>query len=74
MDEKIVPIPAQQIPDVEDEEDNATLKEAGYREYDTTTLRTPYRFISLMLNMIFGRDHGKRFKLQWVPIIFYVAT
>ena len=44
------------------------------REYDTATLRTPYRFIALMLNMIFGRAHGKIFKLGWVPIIFYVAT
>ena len=43
-------------------------------EYDTASLRTPYKFISLMLNRIFGRAHGKSFKLQWVPIIFYVAT
>ena len=27
-----------------------------------------------MLNRIFGRAHGKRFKLGWIPIIFYVAT
>ena len=43
-------------------------------EYDTATLRTPYRFIAMMLNRIFGRAHGKSFKLEWVPIIFYVAT
>ena len=43
-------------------------------ENDTANLRTPYRFISLMLNRIFGRAHGKIFKLEWVPIIFYVAT
>ena len=43
-------------------------------EYDTVSLRTPYRFISLMLNRIFGRAHGKSFKLEWMPIIFYVAT
>ena len=43
-------------------------------EYDTANLRTPYRFIALMLNRIFRRAHGKRFKLEWVPIIFYVAT
>ena len=43
-------------------------------EYDTATLRTPFRFISLILNMIFERAHGKSFKLEWVPIIFYVAT
>ena len=34
LHEQIVPIPPQQIPDVEAEEDNATLKEAGYREDD----------------------------------------
>ena len=34
MDEKIVPISAQKIPDIEVEEDNATLKEAGYRGND----------------------------------------
>ena len=44
------------------------------REYDTTSLRTPYRFIALMINRIFGSAHGKSFKLEWVPIIFYVAT
>ena len=43
-------------------------------EYDITSLRIPYRFIALMLNRIFGRAHGKSFKLEWVPIIFYVAT
>ena len=43
-------------------------------EYDTSTLRTPYKFIALMLNRIFERAHGKSFKLEWVPIIFYVAT
>ena len=34
LHEQIVPIPPQQIPDVEAEEDNATLKEAGYTEVD----------------------------------------
>ena len=43
-------------------------------EYDTVSLRAPYRFIALMLNRIFGRAHGKSFKLEWMPIIFYVAT
>ena len=32
--EKIVPIPPQQIPNVEAEEDNATLKEGGYKGDD----------------------------------------
>ena len=43
-------------------------------EYDISRLRAPYRFIALMLNRIFGRAHGKGFKLEWMPIIFYVAT
>ena len=34
FDEKIAPIPAQQIPYVEGEEDNATLKQVGYRGDD----------------------------------------
>ena len=34
LNEQIVPIPPQQIPNVEAEEDNATLKEAGYRGDD----------------------------------------
>ena len=51
---------------------NFSTRSSG--EYDTTTLRTPYRFISVTLNRIFGRAMGKSFKLDWVPIIFYVAT
>ena len=44
------------------------------KEYDTSTLRAPYRFIALMLNKIFGRAHGKSFKIGWIPVIFFVAT
>ena len=43
-------------------------------EYDTSTLRAPYRFIALMLNRIFGKANGKSFKIGWIPIIFFVAT
>ena len=43
-------------------------------EYDTASVRALYRFIALMLDRIFGRAHGRSFKLEWVPIIFYVAT
>ena len=43
-------------------------------EYDIASLRVPYRFIALMLNRIFGRAHGRFFKLEWMPIIFYVTT
>ena len=40
-------------------------------EYDTSTLRAPYRFIALMLNNIFGRSNGKHFKIGWIPVIFF---
>ena len=43
-------------------------------EYDIATLQTPYRFIALMLNRGFGRDHGKSFKLGQIQFIFHVAT
>ena len=42
-------------------------------EYETSTLHTPYRFITLMLNRIFGRENGRGFKIGWVPVIFFVA-
>ena len=44
------------------------------REYETSTLCTPYRFIALMLNRIFGRENGRSFKIGWVPVIFFVDT
>ena len=31
------------------------------RENETSTLHTPYRFIVLMMNRIFGRANGKKF-------------
>jgi len=43
-------------------------------EYEISTLRTPYRFIALMLNKIFGRVNGKSFKMGWIPVIYFVAT
>ena len=43
-------------------------------EYETATLRTPYRFIALMLNKIFGRANGKSFKMGWILVIYFVAT
>ena len=38
-------------------------------EYETSTFLTPYRFVALMLNIIFGRANGKSFKMGWIPII-----
>ena len=43
-------------------------------DYDTASLRAPYRFIALMLNRIFGRANGRLFKLEWIPLMFHVAT
>ena len=43
-------------------------------DYDTASLRAPYRFVALMLNRIFGRASGRLFKFEWVPIMFHVAT
>ena len=50
------------------------IRTRPYGEYETSTLRTPYRFIALMLNRIFGRANGKSFKIGWVLVIFFVAT
>ena len=44
------------------------------REYETSTLHAPYRFIALMLNIIFGKANGKIFKMGWIPVIYFVAT
>ena len=44
------------------------------RGYDTSTLHAPYKFIALMLNIILDRAHVKRFKIGWIPVIFFVAT
>ena len=38
-------------------------------EYDTASLRAPYRFVALMLSRIFERAHGRVFKLEWIPTL-----
>ena len=43
-------------------------------EYDTWSLRDPYKFIALMLNRVFVRAHGRFFKLEWIAIIFHVEN
>ena len=43
------------------------------KDYDTPSLRAPYRFIALMLNRIFTRANGRLFKFEWIPLMFYVA-
>ena len=47
------------------------LNETG--KYESSSLRTPFRIIVLMLNKIFGRADETLFKLSWIPLIYYVA-
>ena len=42
-------------------------------EYENASLDTPYGLIALMLNMIFGRENGKFYKMSWIPLIYHVA-
>ena len=41
-------------------------------EYEASILCTPYRFIALMLNRIFGRENGKSFKIGWYQLYFFM--
>ena len=47
------------------------LRHKSTSEYETSSLRPPYRVIALMLNRIFG--NGKMYKLSWIPSIYHVA-
>ena len=42
-------------------------------EYETAILCPPYRVIASMLNMIFGWENVKMYKLNWIPLIYHVA-
>ena len=42
-------------------------------ENETASLHTTYRTIALMLNIIFCQEHGKFYKLSWIPLIYHVA-
>ena len=42
-------------------------------EYKTTHLRTPYRLIVLLLNMIYDRADGKFYKFGWIALIYHIA-
>ena len=50
------------------------FRQKAYPEYETTSLRNPYRIIALMLNRIFGWANGKFYKLRWILLIHHVAT
>ena len=42
-------------------------------EYESHSLRKPFRIISLLLDKIFGRGDGTIYKLNWVPLIYNIA-
>ena len=46
-------------------------KETG--EYESQILITSFRIMALMLNRIFGRADGTLYKVNWIPLIYYVA-
>ena len=58
-------------------EENDGIREAvlpeTLKEYESGSLRTPYRILDLMQNRIFGRDNGKFYKIRWISLIYYVA-
>ena len=49
------------------------LHQKGTGKYETASLCTPYKFIALMLNKIFGQENGKFYKMSWIPLICHVA-
>ena len=46
-------------------------KESG--EYETASLRTPYRLVALMLNRIFSRVDGIFYNIGWIPLMYHVT-
>ena len=49
------------------------LHQKATGKYEIASLCTPYRMITLMLNIIFGQANGKLYKMSWVPLIYHVA-
>ena len=48
------------------------FRQKASREYETVSIRTPYRMVSLMMNMIFGRADGRFYKIGWIPVMYHV--
>ena len=48
------------------------LIQKASEEYESQSLRNPFRIIALLLNIIFGRADGTIYKLNWVPMIYYI--
>ena len=48
------------------------LQKASHK-YETSSLGTRYRIIALILNKSFSREHGKLYKMGWIPFIYHVA-
>ena len=42
-------------------------------EHETSSLRTPYRLVALMLNRIFGKDDVRFYKIGWIPLMYHVT-
>ena len=53
--------------------DGKSFRQKAFGEYETASLRTPYRVISLMLNRIFDRDDGTFYKIGWIPLMYHVT-
>ena len=49
------------------------LRQKPSGEYECQSLRTPFRITALLLSRIFGREDGTIYKLNWVPLIYYIA-
>ena len=49
------------------------LRQKASIEYECQSLRTPFRIIALLLSRIFGRADQTIYKLNWVPLIYYIA-
>ena len=49
------------------------LRQNEIGEYESQILQTPFRIIALMLNRIFGHADGTLYKVNWIPLIYYVA-
>ena len=49
------------------------FRQRASREYETASLRTPYRLVALMLNMIFDKADGIFYNIGWIPLMYHVT-
>ena len=50
-----------------------TFRHKQLGEYETTSLRNPFKLIALMLSRLYGRCDGKTYNFGWIPLMYYVA-